>query len=167
MTDAFLETLENWQNYYFMIGGATAGLIGLMFVALSLGLPLIQNVPKEEGRAFAAPSVIYFVTVLLIAGVMLIPAVDPVILGLLVLMTTLVGCFNMFRRWRKLFDNAIRRSDFFLSDWMGHIIVPILSYVLLIAAAVCFIVVQWPLAFGALWMASILLMLAAITNTWA
>jgi hypothetical protein len=167
MTDAFLETLHGWHNFYFMIGGAAAGLIGLMFVALSLGLQLIRDVPKDESHAFATPSVIYFVSVLVIAGIMLVPEYDPVILGLLLLLIAVIGCFNMYRRWLKLLDSAIRHQDFFLSDWTAQIIGPILSYVLLFAAAVLFIISQWPLAFGTLWIASILIMLAAISNTWA
>ena len=167
MPDAFLETLHSWHNFYFMIGGAAAGLIGLMFVALSLGLQLIENAPKDESHAFATPSVIYFVTVLVMAGIMLIPAPEPAIVGLLLIITAFVACFNMFPRWRKLIDSAIRYGDFFMSDWTGQIIGPILSYLLLIAAAICFIVIQWPLAFGTLWLASIVLMLAAISNTWA
>jgi len=167
MTDAFLETLHSWQNFYFMIGGAAAGLIGLMFVALSLGMQIIRDVPQEESRAFATPSVIYFVTVLLIAAIMLVPASEPMILGLLLLVTAGIGCFNMFRRWRKLLDSAIRHQDFLLSDWLAQIIGPILTYVLLIIAAFCFMIGQWPLAFGTLWSASIFTMLAAISNTWA
>jgi hypothetical protein len=34
MPDVFNEMLHGWHNFYFMAGGAAAGLIGLMFVAL-------------------------------------------------------------------------------------------------------------------------------------
>ena len=167
MNAAFNETLVSWSTFYFTMAGASAGLIGLMFVALSLGLQIVENAPTEEGHAFATPSVIYFVTVLVIAAIMLIPAIDSVILGLLLLLTAFMACFNMFSRWRKLLEAAVRHGDFFVSDWMAQIIAPILSYMLVIAAALCFIVSQGPLAFGALWLACVVLMLSAIANTWA
>lgn len=41
--DRFTETLRSWHNFYFMTGGATATLVGLMFVALSLGRHLVSE----------------------------------------------------------------------------------------------------------------------------
>jgi hypothetical protein len=48
MPDAFVDTLQSWQNFYFMIGGASAGLIGLMFVALSLGMRLLSDNTRQS-----------------------------------------------------------------------------------------------------------------------
>ena len=61
MTDLFIDTLHSWQNFYFMIGGASAGLMGLMFVALSLGTHLVNDETISSVGAFVTPSIIYFV----------------------------------------------------------------------------------------------------------
>ncbi|MEO8396478.1 MAG: hypothetical protein ABI700_26020, partial [Chloroflexota bacterium] len=71
MTDVFNEVLVKWQTFYFMMGGAAATLAGLMFVALSLGQHLIGETTRDQMKIFAMPSIIYFVSVLLLAGVML------------------------------------------------------------------------------------------------
>src|SRR4051794_22539365 len=78
MIDAFNEALRGWQNFYFMMGGAAATLAGLMFVALSLGQHLIGETTRDQMKVFAMPSIIYFVSVLLLAGVMLVPIFSPV-----------------------------------------------------------------------------------------
>lgn len=60
MADVFTDTLHSWQNFYFMIGGASAGLMGLMFVALSLGTHLVNDETRASFPAFVTPSIIYF-----------------------------------------------------------------------------------------------------------
>jgi hypothetical protein len=81
MPDVFIETLHTWQNFYFMIGGVVAGLLGLMFVALSL-MHLVSDETREEFEIFVTPSEVYFVSALLVACVMLVPALTPPSLAL-------------------------------------------------------------------------------------
>src|SRR5882672_3331039 len=85
MTDVFNETLHGWQNFYFMAGGAAATLLGLMFVALSMGTHLITDEVRQEIDTFTSPSIFYFVSVLLLACVMLYPMISAVVLGMLLL----------------------------------------------------------------------------------
>jgi hypothetical protein len=48
--DAFTETLRSWQNFYFMIGGATATLVSLMFVAVTLGVQMIPILRQTRAK---------------------------------------------------------------------------------------------------------------------
>src|SRR5262245_38044229 len=82
--DAFTETLRSWQNFYFMAGGAAAALMGLMFVALSLGTHLVSETTVANIGTFVTPSIIYFVSALLLACVMLVPTYTPPGLALIV-----------------------------------------------------------------------------------
>jgi hypothetical protein len=91
MTIDFTETLHSWQNFYFMVGGASAGLIGLMLVALSLGLHLVTETTRTQIEAFATPSVLYFVSALLISCAMLVPDYDPPVLGALFMAGGAIG----------------------------------------------------------------------------
>ncbi len=86
MTDVFNETLHGWQNFYFMAGGAAATLLGLMFVALSMSTHLISDEVRQEIDTFTSPSIFYFVSVLLLACVMLYPMISVVVLGVLLLL---------------------------------------------------------------------------------
>ena len=57
--ESFTETLQTWQNFYFMIFGVVQRLLGLMFVALSLGMHLVSDETREEFEIFVTPSVVY------------------------------------------------------------------------------------------------------------
>src|SRR5205809_653515 len=106
MTDVVNETLHNWQNFYFMIGGASATLIGLMFVAVSLGIDLVSEANREAIRLFVPPSVIYFVSVLLLAAVMLVPGFSPPRLALILFVGSVVGLARVMPFAKRLYKIA-------------------------------------------------------------
>jgi hypothetical protein len=167
MYTAFNETLRSWHNFYFMTGGASAALLGLMFVALSLGMNLISGTTRSEFRAFVTPSVIYFVAVLLICGVMLAPAYEPLMLELILCIGGVVGLGLIARSILLLIRTAFKNRDFILSDWLGQVLGPVVGFGLLLVGALEFYSAQTSLGFLVLWIATILLLLCAIANTWS
>lgn len=167
MTDVFNEMLRGWQNFYFMAGGAAAGLVGLMFVALSLGLSHVTTANREDVKLFATPSVFYFVSALLLACTMLIPTHTPPVLALIFFLGGGLGLGWTLHHVMGLFRVAKEHQDFNLIDWLSQIILPVASYALILIAAVGFIADQWSLALGGLWLVTIFLLLAAIANTWS
>jgi hypothetical protein len=166
MIDVLTETLRSWQNFYFMIGGAASALVGLMFVALSLGMPYVTDVNREDLHTFVTPSIYYFVSVLLMACVMLVPAFTQTVFTLIVVLGGGIGLFLAVQYVRRLIQAANEHQDFNTMDWLTQILLPLSGYGLIIAAAVGLFVQEWSLAFMGLWLASILLLIAGITNTW-
>jgi hypothetical protein len=71
--------LTPWQYFYSIAGEAAASLTGLQFISMALiaEVPLSENDAQNEdsgsGSAFSTPSIIQFATVLLIAGVLVMP----------------------------------------------------------------------------------------------
>jgi hypothetical protein len=167
MTDIFIDTLHSWQNFYFMAGGAAATLIGLMLVALSLGQHLVTEKTRAQVEAFATPSVIYFVSALLIACAMLVPDYAPGVLGIIFLVSGALGLVRSYSHVRQLIRTAIEHQDFTWWDWLAQIILPIAGYAGLMLAGLGFILDQSPLAFGAVCIAMLLLLISAIANTWS
>lgn len=167
MTDVFNEALHSWQNFYFMIGGVAATLIGLMFVTLSLGMHLISKDTKAEMQVFVTPSIVYFVSALLIASVILVPILTPPMLALTLFVGGVVGLGRTAQYARKLTQIAKRHQDFETGDWLGQVILPIINYGLLVLTALLFAVDQWSMALTGLWLTSILLLVCAISNTWS
>jgi len=43
-----LDVLHDWQNFYVLMGGASATLTGLMFVAVSLGMNLVNDASEAD-----------------------------------------------------------------------------------------------------------------------
>jgi hypothetical protein len=165
--EALSETLHGWQNFYFMAGGAAATLLGLMFVALSLGMHLITEATKRQIEAFASPSVFYFASVLFLAGVMLVPAYVPLVLTLVLVVGGVLGLGRTIPSVRLLIQAARKHQDFTAADWLSQIILPVLSYSLILMAGIGFVVNQSTPALIALWISTILLLLCGITNTWS
>ena len=166
--DTFNAALRAWQNFYFMIGGAAATLAGLMFVALSLAQHLINEQTRDQMRIFATPSIIYFVSVLLIAGTMLVPIFTPEVLAVIAFVCGLVGTVRAGRIALRLAEAARRNSDFTLSDWLSQVIGPVVGYACLPLAALFLVVIpQWTAALVFVLLATLVLLLSAIGNTWS
>jgi hypothetical protein len=97
-------TFTSWHDFYVTMGTASASLIGLLFVAISLNLDAITGESRDELRAFAEQAFNSFSSVLLIAVFFLIPERDPGVLGGLYLVLGVVAGYRILRRapavWR-------------------------------------------------------------------
>lgn len=82
MQNSLGEILRAWQNFYMLAGGASASLIGLVFIAASLGTRLVDADTATDGmRTFVTPIIIHFSTVLVISMLVMIPTHTPASLG--------------------------------------------------------------------------------------
>jgi hypothetical protein len=97
-------TFISWHDFYLTMGTASASLIGLLFVALSLHLDLVTRESRDDVRAFAEQAFNSFSTVLLIAVFFLIPEQNPAFLGVAYVLLALIGGYRILRRapavWR-------------------------------------------------------------------
>ncbi len=165
--DHFTETLRSWHNFYFMAGGATATLVGLMFVALSLGRHLVSEETRAEFTVFVAPSIIYFTSALILSCVMLVPQYDPNMLAGILVVGGLIGLINTLPAARKLMRAAFTYQDFDIPEWLFQIILPPMSYIFIGLAGVALVLDFESATFTALWAADIMLIVSAISNTWS
>jgi hypothetical protein len=97
-------TFASWHDFYLTIGAASASLIGLLFVALSLNLDTITETSSEDLRALGEQAFNSFSLVLLIALFFLIPTNDPTTYGVAFVALAVGGSYRMLRRappvWR-------------------------------------------------------------------
>jgi hypothetical protein len=163
----FYATLQSWQNFYFMMGGVAATLLGLMFVAISLGMPHVTDANRDDIKTFVNPSIFYFVSGILIAALMLIPDNNPGTLALILLLMALFGATQIIRFAIRLVQAALKHQDFDVPEWSFQIIFPLLSNLLMLLAAGFFYFNQWSFGFLALWFVIVLLLISAISNTWS
>jgi hypothetical protein len=99
-------TFATWHDFYVTMGTASASLIGLLFVALSINAEAIAGPSRADLRTFAEQAFASFATVLLIAVLFLIPTADPGSIGVAYLVLGGVGGVRLVRRapavWRGL-----------------------------------------------------------------
>jgi len=60
------ENLRQWHDFFSLSGAAAATLVGLMFVAASLGAGVFTNEHQIGIRSFLSPTVVHFSAVLLL-----------------------------------------------------------------------------------------------------
>jgi hypothetical protein len=62
--------IDQWQNFFLMVGGGAAALAGLVFIAMSINLPIITQDATHKNRAIA--TLTGFTAVFMICGFALI-----------------------------------------------------------------------------------------------
>ena len=156
-------TLASWHDFYITMGTASASLIGLLFVALSINLDAITGGSREELRAFAEQAFLSFALVLLIAVVFLIPTNAPDSLGAAFFVLGSVGGVRMLLRapaiWRGLRRGSLGQMAF----W--RFILPAAALVGLIVSAIGFILDERSALY---WLVFVIigLLLSAARSSW-
>ena len=160
-----LSLLNNWQNFYMIMGTAAATLTGLMFVVTTLiaGIDAHLSTLNAAVSAFNTPTVVHFGAVLLLAGVLSAPwqafSSLSLLLGLLGLGMVIYLIIVLRRMWR------VPHYQSTLEDWVWYWAFPLLAHVLLIVAA--FVLPKTPsLALYIVGAAMMLLLLVGIRNAW-
>ena len=78
MTSSDFETaIEAWHDFYLAVAGASAALLGLLFVGVSINLAAIAAAERVDLRALAGQAFVNLVYVLFVALVMLVPSPNP------------------------------------------------------------------------------------------
>ena len=165
MPGSELTVLNDWQNFYMLMGTAAATLTGLMFVVTTLiaGIDAHLSTLNAAVSAYNTPTVVHFGTVLLLAGLLSAPwqtfSSLGLLLGLLGLGMVLYSIIVM-RRMRR-----VPNYQSTLEDWSWYMAFPLLANILLMVAA--FVLPKNP--FSALYIvgsAMMVLLLVGIRNAW-
>jgi hypothetical protein len=161
MQSSLADLLDAWHDFDLLIGTAAATLVGLMFVAASIGASVFLEKDRAAMKAFISPTVVHFSAVLVAAMVSLIPSHDwPALAGLLALVG-IPGAAYSANLWLQL----RRRFNIDIVDRLFYALIPVLGYLLLLLAALV-LFRQSPAGLDLLAAAQITLLLAGIRNAW-
>ena len=160
---SFSELLHEWHEFYLLLGTASATLVGLMFIAASIGAAVFNEESRAALGTFITPTVVHFAAVLFACLVLIIPTHSWHSLGLVLGAGGLVGTIHS--GWL-LFHLVIRhRFNVDLIDRAFYVLIPLVSYVLALIAAVLLFEQS---RFGAELIAAslLILLLAGLRNAW-
>ncbi len=164
MSDLVSQILRDWQNFYLLTGTAAATLIGLQFIAASLGTGLVTSSTKLLISTWVTPTIIHFGTVLVIAVVSTIPVLNALLLAVLLGIGGLAGLgytsavgIGMWRQGRK--------TPLASSVWIWYVVAPLLSYGILPGIAVGLLLNNQQVV-NLLALPIILLLILGIRNAW-
>ena len=158
------QQIHGWHDFYILIATAAATLIGLMFVAASVGASVFNAEREVPMRAFLTPTVVHFSAILVSCLISLAPSPSRAVLGALIAATGGVGLFYSWHAVSNLRRRGIMlRRD--LEDRLCYAIIPITIYLALIATGIV-IAIAPPVGLDMLAVVLVALLLLGIHNAW-
>ena len=164
MADTAASLLPAWSNFYVMAGSAAASLTGLMFVVITLvGRTTRRPGGEDTLGTFSTPTVLHFAAALLVSAVLSAPWRSLVEPGVLLGLAGLAGVAYILRIMYRTSRLSVYRAD--PEDWTWYTILPFVSYVVILVAAIVLrsAPVQALFGFAA---AVVLLIFIGIHNAW-
>jgi hypothetical protein len=161
--DAFADALRPWHDYFMLTGASAATLMGLVFVAVSLG----GNVKRASMRileTFVSPIVLQFGHVLLLAALVVVPTHRPWTLALACGGLSLFVLLNVLDVLRGMVAHH-RAGLVDRNKWVWNFGLPFVAALAAVAAS-------GELFFGATWALDVLAASSAmfvaigVRNTW-
>jgi hypothetical protein len=121
------DALSQWHDFYTLLGTASATMVGLLFVAATVGGGVFSSDRRAPLRVFLSASVVNFGLLLAACLVVLAPLRSWALLGALILACGLFGLTHSCLAWRDtLRDGLIKAID--LEDRIWYLALPIAGY---------------------------------------
>ena len=159
----FAQALQSWHDFYLTAGAASATLVGLLFVGLSLHIRVV--VSHSDVRALARVTLTNFFVIVLIALSILIPTSSATNIALWVLLVGLVSIGLMLRPAIEGLRNRSSRT-LGLRVLTARFGISALGYIAMIALAGLFTAGNFEAGFNGLVTVVIVLLVMAVRNTW-
>jgi hypothetical protein len=156
------ETLKEWHDFYVLVGTAGATLLGLLFIAVSLGVGFLTEERQSATRMFISPVVVHFTSVFFLSAIALFPSHQATFFAALIGGTASIGAVVS-----TYITIQVVRTDMtnYVEDYLAYGLLPGLSYLALLVAAVS-IYLEKDFGLNALAGALLLLAIVNIRNAW-
>jgi hypothetical protein len=160
LTDA----LVPWHEFYTLLGTASATMVGLLFVAATVGSGVFTSGRRAPLRVFLSASVVNFSLVLATCLIVLAPVRGWVSLGIMIVSSGMFGLVHSCLALRDtLHDGLFASID--LEDRVWYIILPVVGYVFVAASGVT-LALRLDQGCAALALSTVMLMAVGIHNAW-
>ncbi len=164
MDASLAELLREWRDFYTLIGTASATLVGLMFVAVSIGTAIFNEGRRAAVTAFITPTVMHFAAVLFACLLATMPSHTKYTFGGLLGAGSLAGSVYCGRLVVQMIIR--RRFKIDLSDRLFYSFLPLAGYLLALIAAVLLFSHTSVISADLIAAAVLTLLFAAIRNAW-
>jgi predicted neutral ceramidase superfamily lipid hydrolase len=161
VTPLLTDLLHEWRDYFAVIGGAAAALVGAMFVVVSIGIGFFNRGHATAISSFLTQTVIHLSAVIVICAFTMVPTLDWAWFGAGLVLAALVGLVYSGIVAR----DVARRRELELVDHFWYAAVPLVGY-LAVAAAAYMTLEDRPHPIEVLAFAVALLVIGGIRNSW-
>jgi hypothetical protein len=161
---ALAEAVGAWRDFYAVMGESAATMVGLLFVAATVGSRQFRGSRTTALRMFLTASVVHFTGILVISLIVMAPIGVWGVFGGLVIAAGVFGLGYYALAWgAAVRDGLSKRID--REDTAWYAILPILAYLLESVAGIS-IVRHLACGLPALAVAAGFLMILGIRNAW-
>lgn len=154
-----------WENFYLMLGPAAAGLIGLLFVVVTLTAGRDRSETSRGQALYLTPTALNFAVVMTISAVAMAPKAPPAATAALFSIVALAGLASAIRASIGIGSPRPDKEPPHWSDFWLYGAMPTAVYLALCGACVAvWLRAQW--AAPALALLLLILLLVAMRNAW-
>ena len=156
--------LTGWENFYVIVGSSAGALIGLQFVVITLiaEIPIVKDIERSSS-VFAAPTIVHFVSVLILSAIIGAPWRAIVAAAILWVLMVLIGLTYVVLVARRMKLQTAYSPEF--EDRLFHVVLPSAAYGTLAISAFTAPAHTREALFGVA-AAALLLLLVGIHNAW-
>jgi hypothetical protein len=152
---------HDWHDFYMLLGTASAALVALLFVAVSIGASFLTPERSVATRTFMSPVVFHFSTLLLLSLIAMVPLHTALSLAIGITIVAIAGLGYT----TVVLVGLARASISDAADRFGYGFCPLASYLAMLAAA-DLVISRATLAADILAAALLLLLAVNIRNAW-
>ena len=154
--------LNEWHEFYMLLGTAAAALVALLFVAVSVGAAVMTGERTGGTRTFMTPVVFHYSNIMFLSLVVLVPGLTPRLLGWVLLVAAIASLGYSFFTIVRVFRSNM--AD--LSDRLAYGSAPVATYAAGIVSACLLLDGHAESGLNVLGGAALLLLLVNIRNAW-
>ena len=156
--------LGPWRDFYTLLGAASATLVGLLYVAASVGSGPFSGARRAASRVFLSASVVHFSSLLAVSLIVMVPGLSWRSFGAMIAACGAVGLGYYGLAWRDMLKDGLRqRIDW--DDQFWYTVMPVIGYLCETASGVA-LITRWHVACDALAAALGLLLIIGLHNAW-
>lgn len=106
----FAQQVAEWQTFYATLVGATATLLGLLFVALALNVEMFTRGEHAHAKALARHTLRAYLNMFIVAMLFLVPRESALVLGIGLVVIGFLGELDLLHYFRAARALGIRES---------------------------------------------------------
>lgn len=154
--------LQEWSNFYVIVGSSAGALTGLQFVVIALVAQAQAAGSMQEIRAFGSPNVVHFCAALLISAILSAPWHALSSVGWALSLCGAVGVVYAV----SVIRHARRQTGYApdMEDWMWYAVLPLGAYLALLVSGIEF--TSHPTSLFEIAAISLVLLFIGIHNAW-
>jgi hypothetical protein len=157
------ELFREWHDFYVLVATASATLVGLMFVAMSIGATVFNEEHRAAMATFITPTVVHFAAVLFAGLAIVVPVQTWGTLAVVLGAGGLAGAIYCGRLLVWLFVRHSFKVE--REDQLFYVLIPLVGYLLVLVVAALLLMAPRAGA-DVMAIAIFVLLIAGLRNAW-